>query len=135
MSAGQGLRAKLRQLAQHPAGVHSSNPDLAEWSSTQIGVQGRKMVKLGQLFAAKISYRNARYFATAEARDAFVQAYLDRKQTRRAAPVKADDIVAPWSARAAIAYHKDFRFTACPSPAPRFREHTFSFIHSGLRCA
>lgn len=133
MNNEPGLRTVLRELAQHPGGVHSSNPALARWDSSQIGKQARQLAKLGQLFSAKITRRNARYFSTAAARDAFVERYAATERRRGARVVYEAADRAPWPADAPAVITERTRFTVCPAFVPRFREHTFSFVHRGLQ--
>lgn len=134
--ATKGIRDTLRELAQHPGGVHSSNPELSRWDSAQIGTQARKLVAKGQLFSAKIGNRHARYFSTAATRDAFLA------QVHRSSPIQQritgrhiETARAPWPADAPARETERTVYTTCPAFVPRFQQHVFPFVHGGLRCA
>lgn len=130
-----GLRDMLRELAQHPGGVHSSNVQLSQWDTTQIGTQARKLVQMGQLFSAKLGHRDARYFSTAAARDAFVVAHTAKPKVWRKAPLWSAGGSAPWPADAPAVETERTIYTTCPAFVPRFQEHVIPFVHGGLRCA
>ena len=132
--AKTGLRDKLRELAQHPGGVHSSHVELAQWSAAKVGTQARALVVRAELFGAKTSRREARYFSTAADRDAFVLARARQKGWNKKI-VSAAVARAPWPADAPMHLPPGYLFTRCPSAAPRFQEHVLSFVHGGLRCA
>ena len=136
IAAKTGLRNKLRELAQHPDGVHSSHPELAQWDTSKIGTQARRLVQMGQLFSVKVAHKDVRYLATAAGRDAFVLAQESRALCAgRKALLMPVTGRAPWPADAEPVVTERTVYTVCPSHAPRFQEHVIPFVHGGLRCA
>lgn len=135
-SGRTGLRDLLRELAQHPGGVHSSNPQLAQWTPPQIGTQARKLVQMGQLFSAKMAHRHARYFATEKDRDSFI-AQMDRSSRvqSRITGQHIQSMRAPWSDSEPGVETERTVYIKCPAFVPRFQEHVMPFVHGGLRAA
>jgi hypothetical protein len=145
------LTDMIRQLADRPRGVHSSDPALAQWNTTQIGCAAKKLVNRGELHLAKVSHKYVRYFADAAAAEAYVAALHETVRARRThAAIRATETAgkygvglkqsdhthrAPWSADAPAVETERTVFTRCPSHPPRFQERVFSFVHGGLRAA
>jgi hypothetical protein len=132
-----GLRATLCTLALQPEGVHSSHRELAGYSVSSIGLQGRILVAKGTLFSAQITPREARYFATAANRDKYAAGHTRRRPV--ALTIRKVMSRAPWCGTdqedCEPVYTDTTVYTPCPSFTPRNAEQTFAFVHGGLRCA
>lgn len=124
-----GLRAMLRILSARPAGAHSSDPMLARWTTKQIASQATKLSALGEVFTAKLSHREARYFASTEGRDAFIASHSPRPRRWRAGLMWKVAGRAPWADSDEPIITAATKITICPSHAPRYSAFEPSFIH------
>jgi hypothetical protein len=123
------LSEQIRTLASRPQGFHSSDLLLTGRSTTQLGNAANQLVRRGQLFKASLHRTESRYFATPEAREAYIVAHKPRANTKRTGLMWRAAGAAPWAADAKPVVTERTVFTRCPSAPPRFREHTFAFVH------
>lgn len=101
------LTAAIMAAAKSPTGLRTDN--IPGYTTGQVGRVVQKLCARGELFVAKLSHRNARYFSTEEAAKALT--------TAKDAPVSIRKRLSPHSAWADIpaANLGEIEVTECPS--------------------
>jgi hypothetical protein len=111
------IQEKVLQLAARPTGVGSN--EVMGCTVVQVGHAARNLVDLGRLFVARLSHKNARYFTTEPARDAFLAHRLRTVRVRaNPAPVT---IPMQWDETTPTQESPGVKVTICPGYVPRFQ--------------
>lgn len=104
-----GLRDTIRKLAARPQGV--STEDIPDWSKVRVGQQCGNLVERGELYRARRSQMDVRFFASITAAAEYVKAGTV------AAPVAIANNGRPrWDESTPVVKAPGFKFTRCPSP-------------------
>lgn len=141
------LRAHVMSLAARPGGVRVD--EVHGFDQRLVINSLARLAAAGKLHRAKLSHRHVRFFADAEARDAFVirqrPAHFEVQRidpvtgrsggAARLPPSRAPALRAPWPADAPVVTPPGLQIQYGPSHPPIFAEHVLPFVHGGLRCA
>jgi hypothetical protein len=114
-----GITALLRELCKRPQGVTTDDPAFGGVAFETIGNAITKLVRRGEIFRAKVSHKNVRYFNTADRAKAFLERASAAKQiiinpARSRMPPGWDE-AQPTRTDKTI-------FTVCKPWQPRYRE-------------
>lgn len=126
------LPDQIRKLAARPQGMCSN--DIKDYSTARVGNTAIKMLARGELHRVKLRHSHARWFTDEAAADALRAKVGSRVNTLFNIGKQLPN-AAQWDEDAQAVETPATVYTLCPSHQPRFAEHTFPFVHGGLRCA
>ena len=119
----------ILQLAARPGGVSTNEVAVKHpYTRQQAGRSCVALVSKGVLFSLRLGHRSALYFASKEARDA----YLSLPKTTAPKMMGKKDKSkgrAQWAPDAVAVIPKGLKVQYGPSHPPRFTEMTFKFVH------
>lgn len=129
---GAALRQLIQQKAATPQGFSIADGEAA--GLTNGPKVTSMMVAKGQLFKARVQTMTLiiRYFTTAEAKREFEARYEGAIMASKTRPVRV--VATPKPHRTAqIVYPEGYKFTRCPTPAPRFQAINLPFQHGQMK--
>lgn len=131
------LTQLLLKLAARECGVHSSDPALAEYRTTESCQHANRMVEKGMLFKAKLGHKSVRYYTSKARAEKVVRNHeLTLRspafgKARMNATHGSHNPEAPAHLSGDAVYSPNFKFTLCPSHLPRFQEVELPRIMGG----